>query len=77
MLSCQWFIENTQPPIMWVVGTDGSFPGGKPAGREAHHSRPCSAEVKNAWSYTSILPYHIMAWFLTKKQMRLIGMVFG
>jgi hypothetical protein len=36
----------TQPSIQWV-------PGLKRAEREDKHSRPFSAEVKNAWSYTS------------------------
>jgi len=35
------------------MGTRDSFPGGKTAGREADHSPPSSAEVKNKWSYTS------------------------
>jgi hypothetical protein len=37
----------TQPPIQWE-------PVVKWPGSEANHSTPCSAEVKNAWSYTSI-----------------------
>jgi hypothetical protein len=38
----------TQPPIQWVPGTGGSFPGGKARpGRDADHSPPSSAEVKN------------------------------
>jgi hypothetical protein len=28
-------------------------------GHEADHSSPSSAEVKNAWSYTSTLPVHL------------------
>jgi len=35
----------------YPMGTRGSFPGGK-----ADHSPPSSAEVKNAWSYTSTNP---------------------
>jgi hypothetical protein len=38
------------------MGTRGSFPGVKRPGREADHSPQSSAEVKNAWSYTSTLP---------------------
>jgi hypothetical protein len=30
----------------YPMGTSGSFPGGKSAGREAEHSPPSSAEVK-------------------------------
>jgi hypothetical protein len=36
----------TQPPIQWV-------PRVKWPGREVDYSPPFSAEVKNAWSYTS------------------------
>jgi hypothetical protein len=38
-------------PIKWVPGAL-SF-GVKPPEREADHSPPPSAEVKNAWNYTS------------------------
>ena len=33
-----------------------NFPGGRRLKREAGHLRPCSADVKNVWSYTSA-PY--------------------
>jgi hypothetical protein len=33
---------------------------------EADHLPPSSAEVKNAWSYTSTPPYVFMAWCLVK-----------
>jgi hypothetical protein len=36
--------------------------GVKRPGREADHSSPSSAKVKNAWSYTSIPPCVFMAW---------------
>jgi hypothetical protein len=48
------------------MDTGGSFPGGKAAGGEADHSPPSSAEVKNAWSYTSTPQYVFMAWCLVK-----------
>jgi hypothetical protein len=35
-------------------------------GGEADHSPPSSAEVKNAWSYTSTPQYVFMAWCLVK-----------
>jgi hypothetical protein len=41
----------TQPPIQWVQGTLSL--GVKRPEREADHSPPSRAEVKNAWSYTS------------------------
>jgi hypothetical protein len=44
----------TQPPIQWVPGTLSL--GVKRPGREADHSPPSSAEVENAWSYTSTSP---------------------
>jgi hypothetical protein len=44
----------TQPPIQWVAGALSL--GLKRPGREADHSPPSSAEVKNAWSYTSTPP---------------------
>jgi hypothetical protein len=50
----------TQPPIKWVPGALSL--GLKRQGREADHSPPSSAEVKNAWSYISTLQYVFMAW---------------
>jgi hypothetical protein len=43
-------------PASYKIGTRGSFPGCKAAGREADHSLPSSAEVKNAWNYNSTPP---------------------
>jgi hypothetical protein len=47
-------LEPTQPPIQWAPGAFSL--GVKRQGREAYHSPPSSAEVKNAWSYTSTPP---------------------
>jgi hypothetical protein len=44
----------TQPPIQWVPGV--LTLGVKQPRCEAEHSPPSSAEVKNAWSYTSTPP---------------------
>jgi hypothetical protein len=44
----------TQPPIQWVPGALSL--GVKQPGRQADHSPPSSAEVKNAWSYTATTP---------------------
>jgi hypothetical protein len=44
----------TQPPIQWVPWALSL--GEKRPGREADNSHPSSAEVKNAWSYTSTPP---------------------
>jgi hypothetical protein len=38
----------------------------KRSGREADHSSPSNAEVKNELSYTSRFPYVFMAWYLLK-----------
>jgi hypothetical protein len=40
----------------------------KRPGREGDHSPLSSAEVKNAWSYTSTPQYGFMAWCLVKKK---------
>jgi hypothetical protein len=53
-----------QPPIQWVSGALSL--GVKRPGREADHSPPSSAEVKNAWSYTSTTQYAFMAWCSVK-----------
>jgi len=38
------------------MGTRGSFPWVKRPGREADHSFPSSAKVRDAWSYTCTPP---------------------
>jgi len=47
------------------MGTVGFFPEGKQPGREADHSPPSSAEVKDAWSYTSTPPIRLNGVVLT------------
>jgi hypothetical protein len=54
----------TQPPIQWVPGALSLEV--KQPGREADHSPPSSAKVKNAWSYTPLPQYVFMAWCLVK-----------
>jgi hypothetical protein len=46
-------------PVSYPMGTRSSFLGVKGPGREADHSPPSSAEVKNAWSYTSTRPIRL------------------
>jgi hypothetical protein len=46
-------------PVSYPMGTGGSFSGVKRPGLEADHSPPSSAEVKNAWNYTSIPPVRL------------------
>jgi hypothetical protein len=48
------------------MGTRGSLPGVKRPGREADHSSPSSAKVKNAWSYTSTPPGRLHGMWLFK-----------
>jgi hypothetical protein len=48
-----------QPPIQWVQGFLSL--GVKRRGREADHSPPSSAEVKNPWSYSSTPPIRLHA----------------
>jgi hypothetical protein len=48
------FEDCTEPPIQWIPGA--LFLGIKRPWREADHSPPSSAEVKNAWSYTYTPP---------------------
>jgi hypothetical protein len=57
-------LRPTQPPIQWEPGVLSL--GVKRPGRKADHSLPSTAEVKNAWSYTSIPQYTFMAWCLVK-----------
>jgi len=47
-------------PASHLIGTRVSFPGVKRQVREANHSLPTSAEIKNAWSYTSTPPIHLL-----------------
>jgi len=44
-------------------------------GREADHTPPSSAEVKNAVRYTSNPQYVFMTWCLIKQRIRLQGVV--
>jgi hypothetical protein len=59
-------LPSSQPPIQWVAGAVSL--GVKRPGREAGHSPPYTAEVKNAWSYTSSPQYAFMAWCLVKRR---------
>jgi hypothetical protein len=56
----------TQSHIQWVP--EALSLGVKGKEREADHSRPSSAEVKNAWSYTSISQYTLKVWCSIKKK---------
>jgi len=58
----QYLLKGTHP-ASYVIGTRGSFPGGK-----ADHSPPSRTKVKNAWSYTSAPQYTFLAWCSVKAQ---------
>jgi hypothetical protein len=49
----------TSLPFSGYRGSGGSFPGIKLLEREFDSSPPCSAKVKNEWSYTSVLPVRL------------------
>jgi hypothetical protein len=52
-------------PASYPTSTGDYFPGVKRPGREAEHSPPSSAEVKNEWSCTST-PYVFLTWCLVQ-----------
>jgi hypothetical protein len=56
----------TQPPDQLVAGALSSAV--KQPGREAYHTPPSGAEVKNAWKYTSTSPNVIMSWCFVKNR---------
>jgi hypothetical protein len=62
-------------PALYEMGIGGSSPEEKQPRHEADHSPPSSAEVKNAWSYTSTPSILFMAWYLMKQSIYLRGMV--
>jgi hypothetical protein len=45
-------------PASYPMGTGDSSQEVKRSGREANHSLPSNAEVKNAWSYSSTTPIY-------------------
>jgi hypothetical protein len=49
-------------PASYLRGNGALSLGVTQPGREADHSPPSSAEVKDAWSYTSTPQYAFMAW---------------
>jgi len=54
------------PLSSYPTGTKDSILGVKWLRHETDHLPPPSAEVKNAWSYTSTHPYVFIAWYLVK-----------
>jgi len=65
------FSSPPRPDRLWGpprLSTGGFYLGTTRPEREADHSPPSSAEVRNAWSYTSTSQYVFMAWCLVKAQ---------
>jgi hypothetical protein len=56
----------TQPPIQWLPAA--LYRGVKRPGREADHSPPSSAKVKNVWSYTFTSQYGFKVWCTVEKR---------
>jgi hypothetical protein len=54
-------LRPTQPPVQCVMRA--LSPVVKQLECEGDHSPPPSADVKNAWSYTSTLSYFFTAWY--------------
>jgi hypothetical protein len=59
------------------MGTGALSPGIKRPGREADHSPPSSAEVKNAWSYISTPPIRLHDVVLNKSTGTTLPLVFN
>jgi hypothetical protein len=57
-------LKPTQSPIQWVPGA--LTPGVNRPSREAVHSPPSGAEVKNAWGYTYTPPVCLHGMVLSK-----------
>jgi hypothetical protein len=55
-------------PASCPMGNSGTFPGVKRQQREADHSPPSSAEVKNALRYTALPQYTLLAWCSVKAE---------
>jgi hypothetical protein len=53
-------LGSAPPRVQWIPGTPS--PRVKRPGREADHSPPSDAEVKNTWSCTSTHPYKNIKW---------------
>jgi len=66
-------LGHTQPPIQRAQVS--LTPEIKRPGREANHSSPSSAEVRNAWIFASTPQYVFMAWCLIKQELHFHGIV--
>jgi len=57
-------LGTSNPPNKLLPGA--LYPGVKRPEREADHSSATNTDVKNAWSYTSVPKYALMAWCSVK-----------
>jgi hypothetical protein len=57
-------LSGLESPIIQLVAI---YPRVERPGREADHSPPHSARVKNVWSYTSTCPYIFTTWCLIRQ----------
>jgi hypothetical protein len=55
-------LQPTQPPVQWVLCA--VYMGIKRQRREADHSPPSTAEVKNGRDIPPFPPYVFMGWYL-------------
>jgi hypothetical protein len=62
-------------PTSYPMCTNVLSPEVRRPGHETDHSPPCSAEVKNVWSYTYTPSYVFMARWLIQYRTRLQGVV--
>jgi hypothetical protein len=53
-------LEPNQPPLQWIPGALSSWVNRSE--RVAEYTTPCSAEVKNAWIFTSVSLHLFTAW---------------
>jgi hypothetical protein len=56
-------INSWAQPTSHTMCTRGLSKVVKRSTRELEHSASCSAQVKNAWKYTSTPPCRFMAWY--------------
>jgi hypothetical protein len=63
-----WQNSSGDHPASYPMGTGELSPGVQRPGREADHSLPSSAKVKNAWSYTSTPPLCLHGLVLSEAQ---------
>jgi hypothetical protein len=65
---CPDWLWGPSSPLSKGMEGGALSPEVKRSGRESDHSPPSSAEVKNAWSYTSTPQYAFMAYYLVKNR---------